>query len=212
LRKWNGSERSRPRMGKRSQMAATTRLSMSDDLVLRAQAGDADAFSALTAARMARLYTAAKLILRDEELAADAVQEALLRAWSDLRGLRRVDRFDAWLRRILVRCCYRAAARRRSRHVVEIKLRWAEATVVADSERGVAIRDQLDRGFRRLSREQRAVIVLRHYLGLSTIECAEALGIPPGTVQSRLDRAKEAMRAALEADDRAPELVEEVAR
>ena len=86
---------------------------MSDDLGLRAQAGD-------------------------------AVQEALLRAWSDLRGLRRVDHFDAWLRRILVRCCCRAAARRRSRNVVEIKLRWSEASVVADSQRGVAIRDQLD--------------------------------------------------------------------
>jgi RNA polymerase sigma-70 factor (ECF subfamily) len=76
----------------------------------------------------------------------------------------------------------------------------------------VAARDQLERGFGRLSRDQRAVIVLRHYLGLSTLECAEALGIPPGTVQSRLDRAKDALRAAIEADERSPALLEEVAR
>jgi RNA polymerase sigma-70 factor (ECF subfamily) len=199
-------------MGKRSRMAATTRLSMSDDLVQRAQAGDADAFSALTAPKMARLYAVAKLILRDEDHAADAVQDALLRAWTDLRGLRQPDRFDAWLRRILVRSCYRAAGRRRSRRVAEIKVRWAEDAVVSDAERDVAIRDQLERGFGRLSPQQRAVIVLRHYLGLSTLECAEALGIPPGTVQSRLDRATDAMRAAIEADDRAPALLGEVAR
>jgi RNA polymerase sigma-70 factor (ECF subfamily) len=185
---------------------------MSDDLVRRAQAGDGDAFSALTAPRLARLYAAARLILRDDDLAADAVQDALLQVWRDLRGLRQADRFDAWLRRVLIRSCYHAAGRHRSRRVAEIKVRWAEDAAVPDAEREVALRDQLERGFARLSPQQRAVLVLRHYLGLSTIECAEALGIPPGTVQSRLDRARDAMRAAIEADDRAPALVGEVAR
>ena len=71
-----------------------------------------------------------------------------------------------------------------------------------DAHRGLAVRDQLDRGFRRLSPEQRAVIVLHHYLGLSLAECAEILSIPLGTMQSRLSRATQAMRAALEADER----------
>jgi RNA polymerase sigma-70 factor (ECF subfamily) len=185
---------------------------MSDDLVGRAQAGDVEAFSALTAGRTPRLYTVARLILRDEDQAADAVQDALLQAWVDLRALRQTEKFDAWLHRLLVRCCYRAAARRRSREVIEIKVTLTRETVIPDAQGAVAMRDQLERGFRRLSPEQRAVLVTRLYLGLSTNECAEVLGIPPGTVQSRLDRARGAMRAALEADARPPSLAGEGVR
>ena len=179
---------------------------MSDDLVIRAQASDVDAFSALTSGRMSRLYAIARLILRDDDQAADAVQDALFRAWLDLRALRDPAKFDAWLHRLLVRACYRAAGRRRSREVVEIKVRQPGEMATPDTQQVVALRDQLDRGFQRLSPEQRAVIVLHHYLGLSTTECAEVLGIRPGTVRSRLDRARAAMRAALEADERSASL------
>jgi RNA polymerase sigma-70 factor (ECF subfamily) len=175
---------------------------MQDDLVVRAQAGDLEAFSALTAGRTDRLFATARLILRDDEQAADAVQDALLRAWLDLRGLRDATRFDAWLRRLLVRSCYRAATRRRSRQVTEIKVSWSAEPTTPDAQRDVAIRDQLDRGFARLSADQRAVIVLYHYLGLSLAESAESLGIPLGTMQSRLSRATQAMRAAIDADER----------
>src|SRR6478752_4062348 len=95
---------------------------MQRDLVVRAQRGDLDAFSALTVGRTDRLYSAARLILRDGEQAADVVQDALLQAWLDLRGLNDPDRFDAWLHRILVRACYRAAKRRRTRDVVEVQM------------------------------------------------------------------------------------------
>ncbi len=180
--------------------------------MVRAQKGDLDAFSALTAGRTTRLYAAARLILRDDERAADAVQDALLQAWLDLRGLRDPGRFDAWLHRLLVRACYRAAKRHRNRKVIEVTVA-ADATVVTqDAQHALAVRDQLERGFRRLSPEQRAVIVLHHYLGLSLLESAEVLSIPLGTMQSRLNRATAAMRAALEADDRAPVLVGEVVR
>jgi RNA polymerase sigma-70 factor, ECF subfamily len=185
---------------------------MSDDLVVRAQGGDVDAFAALTAGRTPRLYAIARLILRNDDQAADAVQDALLRAWVDLRGLRQPEKFDAWLHRLLVRCCYRAADRRRSREIIEIKVALTQETAIPDPQSAVAMRDQLERGFRRLSAEQRAVLVLRHYLGLSTNECAEVLGIPPGTVQSRLDRAKGVMRAALEADERPTSFVGEGVR
>jgi RNA polymerase sigma-70 factor (ECF subfamily) len=84
--------------------------------------------------------------------------------------------------------------------------------VTPDAQRALALRDQLERGFRRLSSDQRAVIVLHHYLGLSLVESAETLGIPLGTMQSRLSRATQAMRAALDADDRPPALAGEVAR
>jgi RNA polymerase sigma-70 factor, ECF subfamily len=185
---------------------------MQRELVVRAQAGDVDAFSALTAGRTDRLFAVARLILRHDEQAADAVQDALLQAWLDLRGLRDPDRFDAWLHRLLVRACYRGARRRRYREIVELKITLSADPVTPDAQRAVAVRDQLDRGFRRLSAEQRAVIVLHHYLGLSLVESAEVLAIPLGTMQSRLSRATQAMRAALEADERPALVGAEVAR
>ena len=185
---------------------------MEHDLVVRAQGGDIDAFSALTAGRTTRLYATARLILRDDERAADAVQDALLRAWLDVRGLRDPDRFDAWLYRLLLRACYGAARRHRTRAVVEIDLSSLAEPGIPDAQRSVAVRDQLDRGFRRLSTDHRAVIVLVHYLGFSLADAAEAIGVPLGTVQSRLSRATAAMRAAIEADERATDLAREIAR
>jgi len=184
---------------------------MQRDLVVRAQGGDVEAFSELTAGGIDRLYAVARLILRHDEQAADAVQDALLQAWLDLRSLRDPDRFEAWLHRLLVRACYRAAKRRRDRQTFEISVASTADPVTLDAQRDVAIRDQLDRGFRRLSHEQRAVIVLHHYLGLSLVESAEVLRIPLGTMQSRLSRATQVMRAALDADDRSSLFAVEVA-
>jgi RNA polymerase sigma-70 factor, ECF subfamily len=186
------------------------------DLVRRAQHGDVDAFAVLTSPRTRRLFTAARMIVRDDELAADVVQEALFRAWRDLKAIRDPAAFDAWLRRILVRGCY-AATRRRSRGVVEIALEpdW-EPDPGAQSGRdwmaAVAQRDQLDRAFARLKPEQRAIVTMHFYFGLSIPETADALGIPVGTTASRLSRALQTMRAAVEADDRTPTLAPEVAR
>ena len=164
-------------------------------------AGDHDAFSELARVSIGRLYVVARLIVRDDSVAEDATQEALVAAWSHLGALRDPDRFDAWLHRLLVRSCYREAERRRRRGSVEVHVPILEAPV-ADSTMDLADRDQLERGFRRLDTDQRAVLVLHHYLGLSLDEAAEVLGVPPGTVRSRLHRATRSMRAALDADAR----------
>jgi RNA polymerase sigma-70 factor, ECF subfamily len=140
--------------------------------------------------------------LRDGRLAEDVVQETLIRAWQDLRALRDVDRFDAWLQRILVRNCYRAAARHRRLATFEVDMGNEAGPAASDTEQAVDMRDQLARGFRRLTPDQRAVVVLHHYLGFSLAEAAAILGIPLGTMQSRLFRALHAMRAAIEADER----------
>ena len=168
-----------------------------------------DAFSTLTSGRTSRLYAAARLIVRDSERAEDAVQDALIHAWQDLRGLRDPDRFDAWLHRLLVRACYRVAERHRRHASVQLDLERPAGPAGGDPQGAAAVRDQLERGFRRLSAEQRAVIVLRHYLGLSLTDAADALGIPLGTMQSRLSRSTQAMRAAIEADERTPALPRE---
>lgn len=171
-----------------------------------------ESFSELAAECTDRLFRAARLILRDDDRAADAVQDAMLQAWLDLRGLRDPDRFDAWVHRLLVRACFRAARRNRTRRVAEIAAAPVGEPTSRDAQAAVAARDQMDRAFRRLSADQRAVIVLYHYLGLSLTESAEALEIPLGTMQSRLSRATQAMRAAVEADERPASLNTEMAR
>lgn len=169
------------------------------ELVERARRGDHDAFAALAGAAIARLDAIARLILRDPERARDAVQETLIRAWRDLPALRDPDRFDAWIYRLLVNACT-DEARRGRRTSVEVELTSIHHPSVRDSAVSVAERDALERGFRRLDPEQRALIVLHHYLDLPLPEVAETLRIPLGTAKSRLHRALSAMRAALEAD------------
>ncbi len=182
---------------------------MQRDLVERAMAGDHDAFSELARVSIGRLFVVARLILRDESRAEDATQEALVAAWRRLDGLRDPDRFEAWLHRLLVNACYRQARRDRRRGSIEVQvdpLTMPEASEPTDSDFDFAARDQLERGFRRLDVDQRTVLVMHYYLGFSLDDAAEVLGVPPGTVRSRLHRAINAMRAALEADARAPML------
>ena len=175
---------------------------MQRELVERAMTGDHDVFAELARVSIGRLFSAARLILRDDGQAEDATQEALVVAWRDLSALRDPDRFEAWLHRLLVRACYREARRGRRRWSVDGQVRPVESA--PDHAVELADRDQLERGFRRLDADQRIVLVLHHYLGLSLDESASALGIPPGTARSRLHRATAAMRAALEADARSP--------
>ena len=169
------------------------------DLVERAGRGDHDAFDSLVVATVARLDAVARLILRDPELARDAVQEAYIRAWRDLPGLRDPDRLDAWLHRLTVNACL-DSARRRRRRPIEVELSPMATPAVADSAGLVADRDELERGFRRLGAEQRAVLVLHYYVGMSISGVAEALGVPVGTAQSRLGRALASLRTALRED------------
>ena len=180
---------------------------MQRDLVERAMAGDRDAFSELARASFGRLFAISRLILRDQARAEDATQEALTAAWQRLPGLRDPERFDAWLHRLLVNACHREARRGRRHERIEIHvdpLTMPEASDAIGLDADLAVRDQLERGFRRLDVDQRTVLVMHYYLGFSLDDAAEVLGVPPGTVRSRLHRAIAAMRAALEADARAP--------
>jgi RNA polymerase sigma-70 factor, ECF subfamily len=176
---------------------------MQRELVVRAREGDHDAFSELAAGSIERILKVARLIVRDDDRAQDAVQDALVTAWLNIRALRDPDRFDAWLHRLLVRSCYRAAGRERRRRVVEVPLLPVDRDIVPDTQQSVALRDHLDRGFRRLPVDLRAVLVVHHYLSLHDQEAADMLDVPLGTMKSRLHRATNAMRAALEAEDRA---------
>ena len=168
-------------------------------LVERARAGDEDAFASLARAGGDRLLAIAFRILRDLGPAEDAVQQTLVLAWRELPGLRDPERFDAWLHRLLVHTCY-DEIRRGRRWAATVRVLPVDGPTVPDTAVSVVDRDQLDRGFRRLPPEQRAVLVLHHYIGLSLTEIADQLGLPLGTVKSRLHYAMHALRAALEAD------------
>jgi RNA polymerase sigma-70 factor (ECF subfamily) len=171
------------------------------DLIGRAQNGDEEAFASLAVAAGDRLHAVAFRILRDTDLAEDASQQALLTIWRDLPQLRDPARFDAWSYRLLVRACY--AEGRRTRHwAPNVRLLPANEPEVSEGLSSVVDRDQLERGFRRLSIDHRAVVVLHHYLDLPLDEVAEVLGVPVGTVRSRLHHAMRGLRAALEADAR----------
>ncbi len=173
---------------------------MDTDLVISAQHGDKEAFTSLAAARADRYLAVARRILRDLALAEDATQQALLTIWRDLPQLRDPARFDAWSYRLLVRACY-AEARRDRAWTPNLKLLPADEPV-EDSMGSIIDRDQLERGFRRLSLDHRTVLVLQHYLDLSQSEIAEVIGVPVGTVASRIHHAMRGLRAALDADAR----------
>ena len=172
-------------------------------LVDRARQGDREAFGALTQVAGDRCMAIAFRILRDVSLAEDAVQAAFVAAWRELPDLRDPARFEPWLHRTLVRCCY-AESKRRRRASASVLTVAREDTYAPDEILTVHDRDQLERGFRRLPPEQRAVVVFHYYLGYTHTEVADHLGIPLGTVKSRLRYATSAMRAALEADARGP--------
>ncbi len=174
---------------------------MDPELVMRAQQGDQRAFEALTVASHPRLFRVAYGILRDPALAEDATQQAFIDIWRFLRRLRDPARFEAWSYRLLVNACY-DEARRQPAGATAGEVPTALEASRADPFGAVVDRDQLSRGFARLSVEHRAVIVMRYLLDLPVDETAEALGVPAGTVASRLNRALTALRAALEADAR----------
>jgi RNA polymerase sigma-70 factor (ECF subfamily) len=171
------------------------------ELIGRAQHGDEEAFASLAVAAGDRLHAVAQRILRDTDLAEDATQQALLTIWRDLPQLRDPARFDAWSYRLLVRACYAEAGRHR-RWSPNLRLLPADEPTAADATSTVVDRDQLERGFRRLSLDHRTVVVLHHYLDLPLTEVAEALGVPVGTATSRLHYAMRGLRAALDADAR----------
>jgi RNA polymerase sigma-70 factor (ECF subfamily) len=169
-------------------------------LVEQARQGDHDAFAMLAGAAIARLDAAARLIPRDRELARDAVQDALIRAWRDLPGLRDPDRFDAWLHRLIVHACL-DVARRRRRRVIEVELTPMVAPFVGDASSMLADREVLDLALRRLEPAWRAVVVMHYYLGMPLPDVAVELGIPLGTAKSRLHRSLGVMRTTLAESD-----------
>ena len=176
---------------------------MDHRLVVRAQDGDQQAFGELAIAVGDRLHAVALRMLRDVSLAEDASQQTLLKAWQELPKLRDPERFEAWCYRLLVNVCH-AEWRKRKRTLGDVRTPLPAAEPrVGDVAMAVADRDVLERGFARLSMDQRIVVVLRYYRDMAVPEIAHTLGIREGTAKSRLYHAMRGLRAAIDADERA---------
>ena len=173
---------------------------MRTDLVERARHGDREAFDVLMLDAIGRLYAIARMIAQDADVAEDAVQESLVRCWRDLPSLRDPERFDPWLRRLLLNAVTEEFRKRR-RHRAQVRVLRLEPSV-SDSSGELADRDEIQRAFGALSIEHRTILVLHHYLGMNVAEAAMALGVPRGTANSRLHYANEALRDSLDADER----------
>lgn len=171
---------------------------MDRSVVERAKSGDRDAFASLVGQISDSLFAVAYRILRDTTAAEDALQNTLVSIWRQLPQLRDTDRFEAWARRIAVNACY-AEVRRRSRFSLKVSVIDIHSSAAADTSRSLEDRDELERAFRQIPVDQRAVFVLHHYLGLPLVEIAQTLGIPPGTARSRLHSATHALRSVMAA-------------
>jgi RNA polymerase sigma-70 factor, ECF subfamily len=183
--------------------ARASRSTVLRELVERAAKGDQEAFASLVQVSSGRLYAVAYRILRDPYLAEDALQQTLITIWNELPRLRDPDRFEAWSYRVIVRASTAEAKRgKRAASTLRLLPDDADRAVGSDELGAVAERDRLDRAFKRITADQRAVLVMQHYLGLTPVEMSEVLGIPVGTVGSRLHYATRALRTAIEADER----------
>jgi RNA polymerase sigma-70 factor (ECF subfamily) len=154
--------------------------------------------------RSTRLFASRRTACTASHTASFATSTApLINIWNQLPRLRDPDRFDAWTYRVIVRAAT-AEARRAgpAEHTSPLLPDDADVSRAPDDFRAVADRDQLERGFSRITAEQRAVLVLQHYAGLSQAEIADVLGVPVGTAGSRIHYAVRALRAAIEADTR----------
>jgi RNA polymerase sigma-70 factor (ECF subfamily) len=179
------------------------------EVVQAARQGDQGAFMQLVRLHGDHLYAVAYRMLRDQERARDALQDALILAWRDLPALRDVDRFEPWIKRIVINVCIAQAVN--ERRLTASVHRLPGDQPLGDQLGTIADRDQLDRGFQRLEPKQRALLVLHHYLGYTPTEISQVLGVPAGTVRSRLHHAHRAMRAALDAEARIPATRSEMA-
>jgi RNA polymerase sigma-70 factor (ECF subfamily) len=175
---------------------------MDAGLVERAQRGDREAYEQLARATAPRLFLVASRILRDRDAADDAVQQTLVAIWRDVSSLRDPTRFDGWAYRLVVRACRSQDRHRRRLGIAIVDLSDRVASVRNDIAE-VELHDQLGRAFDQLSQDHRVVIVLHHLVGLPLGEIAEILDIPYGTVGSRLHHAMQAMRASIDAAERA---------
>ena len=181
-------------------------------LIARAQVGDQDAFAVLVQRYQRQVYNLALRMLRDDDEASEATQEAFLAAWQHLKGFRQEARFATWLYRITYHHCLKVSECRRRDSVARAELSAttarlyspegrmsAESALAAERELRETVRDEIAL----LPPKYRAVLVLRHLQDLSYEEIADVMRVPIGTVKTQLFRARMQLKERLEGLERA---------
>ncbi|MPZ97841.1 MAG: sigma-70 family RNA polymerase sigma factor [Dehalococcoidia bacterium] len=184
---------------------------LSDEQALRASLdGDVQAFGVLVERYQEVAFRAAYLVTRDAGAAEDVCQEAFLRAHGHLGRFRLGEPFRPWLLRIVTNQAKNHVRSRGRREGLLARLRPRAAEVASGPEREVEAaerKEQVLEAMNRLSLEDREVLYLRHFLDLPEREIAEVIGKRPGTVKSRLSRARGRLRTVIE--ERYPALAAE---
>ena len=172
-----------------------------DELVREARDGRADAFEALVQHYGAEMYRLASAIVGPDD-ARDVAQEAFVAAWRELPRLRQAERFEPWLRRIVINRARNALRSRRRRPTEPLSASVVNQTPsgVADFREAVHARETLDAAFATLNADQRSVMALHYGADLSIRDTADAMGIAAGTAKSRLNGALRHLRTTMEVD------------
>jgi RNA polymerase sigma-70 factor (ECF subfamily) len=181
-----------------------------EELVRRFVGGDQGAFAELVRRHERRVYNLAYRMLGREEDARDAAQEAFLSALRKLPGFRGEAAFTTWLHRVTVNTCYDALRKRKHEPLLELDREddergpsGPEPTSADHADAAVAV-VEVHRALQLVPQEFRAVLILHDAQDLGYEEIGEVLGIPVGTVKSRLHRGRIALARALEGPDREP--------
>ena len=187
-------------------------------IIRRVQHGDTDAFEMLVAAYEKNVFNVALQMTGNREDAQDMAQEAFLKAYSSLSSFRGDSKFSSWLYRIVANVCLdfkrRQSRRPRSSLTVEddegesVELDIADESQSPETllERKLT-RDAVRRGLQELPPEQRQILLLREIQGLSYEEIGEVMDLEPGTVKSRIFRARKKLCAFLLQDGNIPDSI-----
>lgn len=169
------------------------------DIVREAQTGRAEAFEVLVEHFGPQVYRLASAIVGPDD-ARDVAQETFIAAWRELPRLREPDRFEPWLRRILINRSRNVLRARERRPTASLDLPGASDGLVGwvDFRDAAHARQALDGAFAALSADQRAVIALHYGADLSIRDAAESMGVAVGTAKSRLNAALRRLRVAVE--------------
>ncbi len=178
-----------------------------EELVEACQAGESSAYDLLVARWEDKIRGAAYRLLGSEDEARDAAQEAFLKAYRALPGFKGEARFSSWLYRIAVNLCRDRLRRRKGRSFVSLEALEEAGPVIASREPGahdlveqIDLRRTVRRAIAALPEEQREVLILKEYQGLTFLEIAQALELPVSTVKTRLYRGLGQLRLRLETD------------
>lgn len=167
-------------------------------IINEAKKGNSEAFAALIEQYKIQMYKTAKAILKNEDDVCDAIQEALISSYKNIQNLKQEKYFKTWLIRITINKCYDIIEKNSSNsNKVEKVIIYEEATTNSN----IVDKMDLERALNSIDNDLRTVTVLYYYDDISVKDISDILGIPAGTVKSKLSRAREKLYDILKQEE-----------